>query len=248
MERIEQFQSLVEQNNLKVLVGYQYRFHPGLQEIARSLSGGAIGRVLSVGAHWGEYLPDWHPWEDYRTGYSARRELGGGVLLTLSHPMDYLGWLLGEIEAVWALVGSLGDLDLEVEDTAVVGLRFKNGALGSLYLDYNQRPTSHRLEIIGTTGTIRWDYSKGGVEISGKNPGQQRAGENDSSRAAPTHFQSGEPRKFSRNEMFLAEMRHFLSVLHGLEKPVCTLENGIEAMRLALYALHSARSGQLVSL
>lgn len=248
MDRIGILQTLVEEHKLNVLIGYQYRFHPGLHEVARSLSAGAIGRPLSVHAHWGEYLPDWHPWEDYRTGYSASREQGGGVLLTLSHPLDYLGWLFGEIEAVWALVGSLGDLELDVEDTAVIGLRFRSGVLGSLYLDYNQRPAAHRVEIVGTGGTIRWDFSTGAVEVAGETSKQQAAGDSRSPDIFPAPSQSGGGKLVARNEMFLAEMRHFISVLQGLEEPICTLEDGLRAMRLALCALQSAQSGQLISL
>ena len=92
----------IEQNHSQVLVGFQFRFHPGLQQVKKLLDEGAIGKPISAHAHWGEYLPDWHPWEDYKQGYAARPELGGGVVLTLSHPLDYLRWLLGEVESLSA--------------------------------------------------------------------------------------------------------------------------------------------------
>ena len=75
--------------------------------------------------------------EDYRQGYSARSDLGGGVILTLCHPLDYLLWLIGEVSALWSFSDYLGNLDLEVEDTAEIGLRFSNGVLGSVHLNYN---------------------------------------------------------------------------------------------------------------
>ena len=49
---------------LVAMVGFQFRFHPGLREVKRLLDAGAIGDVVSAQAHWGEYLPAWHPWED----------------------------------------------------------------------------------------------------------------------------------------------------------------------------------------
>jgi predicted dehydrogenase len=94
-------------------VSFPSRIAPG----ARLLSEGAIGRPISFRAVYAEYLPGMHPWEDYRQGYSARRELGGGVILTLCHPLDYVRGLLGEIEGVWAFVGQLNQFDLTVEDT-----------------------------------------------------------------------------------------------------------------------------------
>ncbi|MCJ7825335.1 MAG: Gfo/Idh/MocA family oxidoreductase, partial [Anaerolineales bacterium] len=161
LERVDELQAAVERGGGNVLVGYQFRFHPGLQAVKCWLEEGRIGKTTSAHAHWGEYLPDWHPWEDYRSSYSARSDLGGGVVLTLCHPFDYLRWLLGDVESIFGLVGNLADLGLEVEDTADVVLRFESGALGSVHLDYHQRPATHNLEIIGTQGTIHWDNQDG---------------------------------------------------------------------------------------
>ena len=69
------------------------------------------------------------------------------MVLTLCHPFDYLRWLLGEVKSLYAMTGKLGGLDLEVEDTAEISLRFASGGLGSLHLDYVQRPGTHRLDI-----------------------------------------------------------------------------------------------------
>ncbi len=140
MERIPELEAAVSENGVRVLVGFHFRYHPGLRCIRDLLAAGEIGRPLSVRAHWGEYLPGWHPWEDYRQGYSARLDLGGGVVLTLSHPLDYLRWLFGEVAALWAFTGKNSELELQVEDSAEIGLRFASGMLGSLHLDYNQRP------------------------------------------------------------------------------------------------------------
>ena len=164
MAGISTLAKFVNAQNLKVLVGFQFRFHPGLHRIKELLACGTIGEVVSVHAHWGEYLPAWHPWEDYRRGYAAREDFGGGVLLTLCHPFDYLRWLIGEIEGVSALTGKRGGLDIEVEDTANVMLRFANGALGSVHLDYIQRPGTHTLRITGQQGCILWDTADGGVQ------------------------------------------------------------------------------------
>jgi len=236
MDGIPELQAAVREGGGQVLVGFQYRFHPGLQQIAALLAENAIGRPLSVRAHWGEYLPNWHPWEDYRQGYSARAELGGGVILTLCHPLDYLRWLLGEVEAVWAFTGRLGDLSLDVEDTAEIGLRFVNGAIASVHLDYNQRPATHNLEIIGTRGTLRWDNADGIVQLYTGEKGLA------SWRSHPP------PENFERNDLFLAEMRHFLAVARREVQPLCTLQDGIQALRLALAALQSAQEGQLIKI
>ncbi len=261
MEGIEALQRAVEQGGGKVLSAFQYRFHPGLQTAARLLAEQAVGRPLSVRAHWGEYLPDWHPWEDYRRGYSARSDLGGGVILTLCHPFDYLRWLLGEVQALWAFAAHLGDLELDVEDTAEIGLRFKNGVLGSIHLDYNQRPMSaHWLELTGTQGTLYWDNQDGALQVhlAGQAagilnlPGFRRVEGENSARPYPSAREPGTalryepPAGFERNDLFLDEMRHFVQVVRGEVQPACTLEDGLRALELALAAHRSAEQAEVI--
>jgi predicted dehydrogenase len=186
--------------------------------------------VALARAHWGEYLPDWHPGEDYRQSYSARRDLGGGALLTLCHPFDYLRFLLGEAASVQAMAGKRSGLDLDVEDVAHVLVRFASGALASVSLDYVTRPARHGLEIVGQKGLIHWSGTDGIARLFTR--GRAR-------RAPP-------PAGFTRNSMFMAEMRHFLRCLRGEETALCTLEEGERALRIALAARRSAETGRLV--
>lgn len=230
-ERINELQDAVEQGNSQVLVGFQYRFHPGLRRVAKLLAEGAIGSPISVRAHWGEYLPDWHPWEDYRKSYSARAKMGGGVILTLCHPLDYLRWLIGDVESLWASTARSGELEINVEDTAEIGMQFSNGVIGSIHLNYLQRPAAHYLEIIGSQGTLRWDNEDGAVKLY-----QVEVG----------HWETFlPPDGFERNQLFLDEMDHFLKIIHGNTQPICTLSDGLAALELALAALRSAQGGQI---
>lgn len=231
MAHVDELEAQVQRNRVKVLVGFQFRFHPGLRQVKKLLDEAAIGEPLSVRAHWGEYLPNWHPWEDYKLGYAARPELGGGVILTLSHPLDYLRWLLGEVHSIWGLTSHKG-LNMPVEDLAELGLRFASGVIGSLHLDYIQRPPSHTLEIWGTSGTIRWDNADGVVRLAQVSPDGTAGGW----QAFPP------PTGFERNAMFMDELRHFLDIITGKAEPVCSLQDGIMALRLAL----AARQEQLV--
>ena len=232
LERLDQLERTAQRSGARILVGYHFRQHPGLRLVGELLQNGAIGRPLSGRAHWGEYLPNWHPWEDYRQGYSARQDLGGGVILTLSHPLDYLHWICGEIEAGFAFTLRSGELEIDVEDTAEILLRFKNDMLVSLHLDYNQRPSTHTLEIVGSKGTLKWDNASGAAALF-------QAG-TDSWQEFPA------PAGFERNQLFAREIRHFLAVAQGEAEPICTLEDGRLALEWALLALRSAATGQLV--
>lgn len=227
LARVAELQAALDQNGAQLLVGFMFRFHPGLQKIKTWLDAGAIGAPLSARAHWGEYLPDWHPWEDYRNGYAARADLGGGVVRTLSHPLDYLLWLLGDADVTAAATSKMG-LNLEVEDCADILLRFESGALGSVHLDYVQRPPGHTLEITGSEGLVRWDFT------------------DSAARRFDAHRQSWEtfdpPHDFDRNDMFLAEMRHFLAVARREVDSICDLSQGVRVQAL-IEAVYAAAEG-----
>lgn len=235
-DRVPELEAAVRRGKARVLVGFQFRFHPTLRRAVGLLAEGAIGQPVAARAHWGEYLPGWHPWEDYHQSYAARPDLGGGVILTLSHPFDYLRMLLGEVEALWALTTGQSRLGVPVEDTAEIGLRFNSGgdaagAIASVHLDYLQQPATHALEIIGSNGTLRWNNADGSL----------------------TWFRGGAqgwqietpPQGFERNWLFMEEMRNFIAVARGEAEPVCTLKDGLRALEIALAARASAADGQL---
>src|SRR5207237_5858660 len=141
-----------------LMVGYNLRFHPGLARFRELVQNGAVGRPVSARAEAGEYLPDWHPWEDYRHGYAARRDLGGGVVLTFSHELDSLCWLLGAPRHVFAMVSHASSLEIDTEDVAELVLQFADGHIASVHVDYVRRPPSRALEIVGDNGVLRWEY------------------------------------------------------------------------------------------
>ncbi len=215
----------------KVFTAYQFRFNPGLCKVKELLEQGAIGRPLTFACHWGEYLPDWHPWEDYRQGYAARRDLGGGVVLTLCHPLDYLRWLFGNVREVFAFTGKFSDLEVDVEDTADALFQFEGGVQGSLHLDYFRQPKRHDLEISGTLGTLYWDYESSAVRL---------AQDTQAERVFPAS------EGFERNQMFVDEMRHFIQVVKDQAEPLCTYADGRGALELAWGILQAGRYRQRV--
>jgi len=234
MQRVADLSAAVQASGVKVLVGFQFRFHPGLHKAASLLAENVIGQPLSFRVQWGEYLPNWHPWEDYKQGYAARGDLGGGVILTLSHPLDYLRWLFGDVQSLWAFASQSGALGIPVEDVAEIGLRFQSGLIGSVHLDYNRRPPGHSLEVVGSQGTLLWDNADGSVRWSVAGA-DGKAGD----------WQHFAPRPdFERNTLFLDQTRHLMAVVRGEVDPVCSLEDGIQALRLALAAAESSEKGQ----
>jgi predicted dehydrogenase len=224
-EQVDALKRVADERGIRVLVGFQFRFHPVLMQLKQILFQGQLGRPYSFRCHWGEYLPNWHPWEDYRDSYAARNDLGGGVVNTLSHPLDYVRWLFGEVQSLTAVTGHVSDLEINVEDVAEITLNFVNGTLGSIHLDYYQRPPSHWLEINCEKGLVRWDNAVGAARVYHVDKGQWQ--------------DINRPAEFERNDLFLAEMQHFINLIDGRAESRCDLTDGIQALALT-QAVHAA--------
>ena len=234
MGGVEELIKIVKEKSLITLVGYQLRFHPCLKFVRRLIEEGKIGRILSVHIEFGEYLPGAHPYEDYREGYAARSDLGGGALLSLSHELDYAHWLFGIPRKLFALGGKLSNLEMDVDDTDSILMECIAGGKAipvHVHLDFVQRPPSRKCTIIGEEGKILWDYYSNCVNFYAVEKGQ---------------WESSRFDNFQRNEMFINEVKHFIACLEGKEKPVVDIDEGMKSLRIALAAKRSIESGDVV--
>jgi predicted dehydrogenase len=226
---------LLERASQRVLmVGYNLRFHPGLQRLRELLHAGAIGPPISLRAECGEYLADWHPWEDYRTSYSGRKALGGGPVLTFSHELDTVYWLLGSPSSVTAVTSHASALEIDTEDLAEIVLLYTSGLVASVHVDYVRRPPRRQLEIVGEQGVLRWEYESNRVL-----------------RYSPTTrvwvVEEGDPR-FNRNDMFVAEVCEFAARARGGAHDGIGADGhaGAAVLKIALAALRSAAEGRRI--
>lgn len=231
LEGVDELLKVVKENQVKVEVGFQYRFHPLLIQAREKVNQGEIGKVLSFRVQYDEHLAEIHPWEDYRNSYAARKDLGGGPILTFCHPLDYMPWILGDVEKLWAFCSTNDSLESTTEDAAEIGLKLSSGAIGSLHLGYNRRPSRHGFEVIGTKGSITWEDS-----IL-----RQFSPESNSWKEYSV------PEGYQRNSMFVEEMANFLQVVEENSTPVCGLRDGLSSLRLCMAAHESSEKGCMVS-
>ncbi len=223
----------VRSRSLVTLVGCNLRFHPGLRRAKELLESGAIGRTLAVRAEFGQYLPDWHPWEDYRKGYSANARLGGGVILDDIHEIDYVRWLAGEVAEVSCHAARTGCLEIDTEDMASLILKFRGGAVGEVHMDYLQRVYSRTCHIIGSEGTLRWDAASG-VRLWRK--------------AAGAWEDFPLPEGWNPNVMYLDELRHFLDCLEGAARSCQDVFEARRVLDVAMAAKRSSVEGRAIRL
>lgn len=233
---VTELQNEVNQRGLITYVAYNLRFHPLLVKIKQWLGDEErFGKVISFHAEMAERVTDWHPWENYRTSYACRRDLGGGVVLTQSHETDYLHWLFGSVNRVCAIGGCLGDLGIEVEDVAKVLIRFKSGVVGSLDIDYLKRPPKRSLEVVTTQGRVFWDYFGKVLSFMPLDTKESK-------------LMINEPGGFERNFTFAEETQDFIKCIKKRMPTMNPLDQGLEVLKIILKIRESLETGKWLAL
>lgn len=234
---VTQLLETCQEQRAVLLTGYNLRFLPSLQRFRELIGEGLIGNVLSVRCEIGQYLPSWRPESDYRQGVTANRELGGGALLELSHEIDYLHWIFGEIEWVTSTLSRQSDLEIDVEDTAHLILGFApqvdgHQLIGTLNLDLIRHDTTRACVAVGKNGSLRWDGLTGQVMV-------YRAGE----KAWCELFRY----QHQRNDSYQAEWQHFLACVSDSRTPLITGKDGLKVLEIIEAARNSAAAGSRVA-
>ena len=218
-KNIKIFEKLVKKNKTKIMIGCQLRYHPGLIFIKNFLKKNKLGKIFSVTSDVGEHLPFWHPNEDYKKSYASKKNLGGGVILTLIHEIDYLYWLFGEFKSVYATGGKLTKLKINVEDTVVSNILTKKRVPISLRMDYWRNPPTRTLNIVGEKGQIFWNYYKKQTIVIYNNRKK---------------IIKKLPKNWNRNTMFIDITRDFISNILKNKKTRIPLKDGIYTLKIAL--------------
>jgi predicted dehydrogenase len=207
------------QKQRHIQIGYNLRFLESLQAFKSGIEDNLLGPIYSVRAEIGQFLPEWRPEKDYRETVSARRDLGGGVLLELSHEFDFLRWIFGEVEWVSAWIGRQGSFEIDVEDTAMIQFGFQKDIVGHLSMDFLRRDRTRTCSVIGALGTLRWDAIAGTVEVFDTKTDSWGKKYSDTS---------------DRNASYEAQLDAFLSIVEkGAEiKLAASSSDGLAVMRI----------------
>jgi predicted dehydrogenase len=224
---LDELQRYIDKQQLICYVGYNFRFHPALKRIKELLLNSHFGNILAVHSEIGEYLPNWHKYEDYRTMYASRSDMGGGVILSQIHEMDLIYWYFGLPKSIYTVGGKLSNLEVDVEDTAS-SLMMYEGDLGrfpiTLHQDYLQRPPVRQFKVIGDNGIAVVDLIRNQFIV------YNSEGET---------IEQWDGMDFQRNDMYRAQMQHFLDCIAGKVEPKVNLHDGIQSLKLALAAKES---------
>jgi predicted dehydrogenase len=237
LEGIRRLIETSKEHNTVLMVGYNLRFSTSLQYFRDLLRQGAIGEFLSVRCEVGQFLPSWRPQKDYRQGVSARKELGGGALLELSHELDYLGWIFGDIDWVRATLIRQSKLEIDVEDSAhlAVGfLRNNDGhqLVGTINLDFIRHDQTRVCTVIGEKGSLHWNGLTGEVALFEKNAKDWKI------------LFVKQPQE---DDTYFAEWQDFLYCVNENIVPTVTGEDGLRVVEVIEAAHLSAPTGAQVA-
>jgi len=221
---VDTLRRLIKENKFSgpTLVGCNLRFLDSLVRIRDILKEGSLGTVVRAQLTVGQWLPDWRKFQDYRQSYSARGDLGGGVIFDLIHEIDLARWWFGDFEHVSACSGKYSMLDIDAEDTAAILLQ-KNGGppLVTLNMDYVSRRRVRRYELVGDRASLIWDLDERTLKKVG---------------AKETEPIDCGSKGFEMTDSYKTAMRHFIECVRTMEPTCLDIVDGLATTELALRA------------
>lgn len=217
---VEELKKRLSEKNLVFFLANNFRFHPALIRIKKLVEDNEFGEIYFARIMAGQYLPDWHLWEDYRSGYSAKKELGGGVVLTLQHEIDYAYWLFGKFKGIKSYVKKISNLEVDVEDIASIIIEVESGPLIEIHLDYLQRPPKRTIQIQGSKGSI--DYSFGDRYLKFYDFRQQK------------YRDMIDIEGYDNNRMYVDELKHFIRCISGIDNSRSNMDDAIYVLKTCL--------------
>jgi len=218
----------------KSFVGYTFRCRADALDFHSELNSRDIAKILYVNIFASSYLPEWRPGVDYRRTVSSKKELGGGVLLELSHEIDYAYFFFGPFVSVQASLINTGSLDVDddVEDLAILNLITSYGFTVYIYLDFCSRNIKRSCHVHYSIGDLTWDLQKQQVSWCGEGSDFNKV------------------YKETRDEVFQTQLKEFVGLIEGEDSkfPLCGLKDAAQVMHIIDAAKKSNSLGLPVEL
>jgi predicted dehydrogenase len=227
LEGANELLNITKSNNLTIMIAYIFRFSPAIKFIKEKLNANSIGKIFYFRGEFSEYLPDWHPYEDYRSFYMASKEQGGGSILDQCHIMDLAHYLIGEFDSVKAFNKKISNLEIKADDFSELIVQHKNGVISSIHTDIFGRDHKKYIEIKGELGNIYWDFYENQVTIYNSKDRKSEIYNNFSN---------------DFNNCYIEELETFINTFIQKKKSIIPLEHGIDTLRLILASEKSEKS------
>lgn len=206
--------NIINKKKLINMVGYMLRFHPGIKLVKNILKKNFLGKIYFVRSFWGEYLPNWHPNEDYKKSYASLKRLGGGVSLTLSHDLDLMKFFFDQPLELHNINSKNFLLKSKTDTNSDFIIKFRNNIHCSVHLDYLTRETERSLEIYGVKGKLDFNFIKNEIKIKKNNKEKKIKFSN-----------------FNRNKLFIDELKYFINCIKNNSTAVPSVKESFDLIR-----------------
>lgn len=226
---IDRLKRIIKEKHLISAVGCNMRFNPGLIEIKKLLERNFLGKVYFIKVNYSSFLPEWHPWDNYKNRYSARADLGGGIILTMIHELDYPYWFFGDVDKVKSVINNFSYLGTNVDEEAEILLQFKSGVNAVIHMDFISKQKSRNCEITGERGKISWDYLLRSLNY------YPNSSDENIDLLKKINWEE------DPNQMYLAEIIDFIDSIKLKKSPKVTLDDGEQVLKIALEAKNNAK-------
>jgi len=232
---VKEFIDLVESKKIISFVGYNLHMHPAVKIIKGEMDKDYLGKPITFKCQYGKWLPDWHPYEEFQKAYSANKDLGGGVTLTLIHEINLAHTLFGPVEKVSAFFTQSEELVLDVDVVSDMTIYHKNGVVSQIHLDFIQRPASRSGSILFEQGWLSYDLINSNVMVQAK-----------SEKAPKVLWDEGD---YDIDEMYQDELKNFLRyVSEGRMRHDFDVWHASEDMELVEAVFESDRTGRIINI
>lgn len=229
---LKKAEKLVEKiKGKQCMLGYMMRFNKGLKELEDIIKKKTLGKVLYYDFTFQSYLPDWHPWEDYRISYAGKEEMGGGVIFTLIHEIDLSYWLFGEVDQLICSADHISSLEVNTEDYAEISMEHKNKIRGRVHINYFTKNSKRSGRVIFENGVVEWDFFSDSLRILVGNKEEL--------------VYKGSDKDFV-NSMYVDMLLDFLSKIKNKEKISINEEVGLDTLKIAFTAKNSAAQKKML--
>lgn len=215
------------------------RFYKPIKMMKGILESGRIGKILAFQYHLGQYLPDWHPWEDYREVYFSKKETGACREM-LPFELIWLSWLIdSKVSEISGSISKVSDLDMDADDIILAQVKYDNGIAGNVIIDVISRKPFRTLRVLGADGVLEWERFDSIIKIYDAK----------SKKTKNIIVPQGHPEKgyVNEEEMYNNEVGAFLGAIEGKNKFPHTFADSRHLLK-TLYALEkSNKTGRVVS-
>tara|TARA_Y100000590_G_scaffold470419_1_gene664749 strand:+ start:6771 stop:7763 length:993 start_codon:yes stop_codon:yes gene_type:complete len=209
--------NICKQKKLIAYIGYCHRLIPYTITLKKLIKSKIIGKIVHANLRWGSYLPDWHPWENYKNFYMSKKNQGGGALRDESHGIDLVRYIIGEVDKVSAMIDNTSKLQMTSDDAAFLTLKMKNGSLIQINFDLSSRFPRINLEIVGSDGTIIWDRVENNLKIF------------------TIKSKKWKIIKFTKKDllkMYPNQAKHFYNCIYNKHKPLIDIQDAIYTQKI----------------